>query len=117
MIWPFAEGYACGTEPGLPDCDEVGCRGGMTSYTPNQPYGGEGCFRDRDGIANVRFENDAGSCYQLTAGATTLKEPIILVAAMGQDGDIARLWEWADGRRLSTGIRQKGAAPSDLCPH
>lgn len=117
VIWPFTEGYVCGTGEGLPSCDEVGCAAGVPDYSPGLPYGGEGCFLDANGIANVRFVNNASNCYQLTVGGRTLREPLILVAAMGNDGDISRLWRWADGRRLTQGIRQKGAAPSDLCPH
>jgi hypothetical protein len=92
------------------------CRNGKPSWDIAVPFGREACYRNEDGRANLRFAEGAGNCRQVTAGATQIKSPAFYVAVLGKDGKIKKLWDWADGRKITKQIKQPGAKQSPMCP-
>ncbi|MGD8487026.1 MAG: META domain-containing protein [Chloroflexota bacterium] len=82
----------------------------------------EGCYRNDNGKANLRFLEPANGCRQVKADGSWIKRPTIYVAVLGPDGDIAKLADWAtaDGTAnpsvLTRAIKQPNAPFSPACP-
>ena len=82
-----------------------------------------GCYRNDDGLANLRFTNTLTECKQLKAGNAQVESPHVYIAVLGANRDIAGLWEWAAsstdweaGDDLFDPIKQAGQPWSDMCP-
>lgn len=59
-----------------------------------------GCYINEDGRANLRYLHQPWEdCGALQIGSTRVKEPVMYIAVLGPDDDLATLTAWAEPRR------------------
>jgi len=96
------------------------CEQGEPGWEPSIPYGSDACVFGGDGLAQLRIVGGVTSgCTQLKVAGKWLREPVVYMIVEGVDHDLAALFEavGSGGGRLWHPITQKGAPPSDMCPH
>jgi heat shock protein HslJ len=82
----------------------------------------EGCYRNGNGKANLRFLEPANGCKKVKVNGSWIERPTIYIAVLGPDGNITKLANWAtDGGTanpsvLTKVIQQPNAPMSPACP-
>lgn len=71
-------------------------RSGFTLFTGG--IQAAGCYVNEDGRANLRYLHEPWECAALEVGGSRVASPVMYIAVLGTDDDLATLTRWAEPR-------------------